>query len=296
MKCRNREGTSRAPRMASAVALVATLLAFARPGGGAEDKPIVPRDAAARPYEAGRSAVLRGEYAAGIQLLEKALATGWRNPEDRMGASRYFVERYDPDYWLGRAQMELGNDARAREHLERSRAGKLIAGWPEYADLAARLAILDQREAARRAAAAPTPTLPPPTATPSPIPAPTPPALLPPPELVPSPALPGLGSSGTAQPTPIPGLDRLVRAIGDGDMAAAESALAAARRGAPDARQLDLLESLVAGTRYVLGGGKDDSLLLRARASLGAFRAKGGAKQAEELWLSPGLLALLGRR
>lgn len=281
--------------------MLAALTASAHLSGASDGRPIVPRDAAARPYEAGRAAVRRGEYAAAIPLLQQALATGYTRPEDRMGTGRYFVERYDPDYWLGRAYMELGNDAKAKEHLLRSRAAKLIQGWPEYADLSARLVALEQREAARRAAAVPTPTPPPvpspPPPTPTPLPAatPTPAPVLPSPSAVPAPTLPGLGTSGLAPSRPIPGIDRLVRAIGEGDMDAAETALAAARRNSPDARQLDLLEAVVAGTRYVLGGAKDDSLLLRARASLGAWRAKGGTRRAEEVWLSPKLLALLGR-
>lgn len=213
-----------------------------------------------------------------------------------MGTNRYFVERYDPDYWLGRAWMELGNEAKAREHLLRSRAAGLIQGWPEYADLSSRLAALDAREAARRAAAAPvpTPTPAPPPPSPAPAPAREPDPVLPSPTAAPSPT-PSPPAGPTAPPRPVPGLEKVVHAIAEGDMSAAESALAAARRASPDARQLDLLEAVIAGTRYVLAGSKDDSLLLRARASLGAYRAKGGPRRAEEVWLSPSLLALLGR-
>ena len=298
MKCRQREGISRSSLRALAIVALAALIVDSNPCRASEERPIVPRDAAARPYDAGRAAVLRGDYAAAIKLLQEALATGYTRPEDRMGTNRFFVEHYDPDYWLGRAYMELGNDAKAREHLVKSRSGKLLAGWPEYADLAARLAALDSRESTRKAASVPTPT---------PVPAPPPtPAAAPGPTATPAPAVPSPTATSVptasalspvpTPPRPVPGLDRLVRALGEGDMSAAEAALAAARRTSPDARQLDLLEAVVAVTRYVLGVSKDESLLLRARASLGSWRAKGGARRAEEVWLSPKLRALLDSR
>lgn len=293
MKCHRGAGTSRANVAALGAVLLAGLTLLPSPSGASDGRPILPRDAAARPYEAGRAAVRQGDHAAGIRLLEQALATGYTKPENRMGTGRFFVERYDPDYWLGRAYMELGNDSRAREHLQRSRAAGLIQGWPEYADLAARLAQLD----ARRAVPTPTPTPIPPAPTPTPTPLP----VLPSPATLPAPVeatpLPETTPAPTpAEPAPVRGLEPLVRAIGRGDMNAAEGALAAARRGAPDARQLDLLEAVVASTRYVLGGEKEEALLLRARASLGAFRAKGGARRAEEVWLSPRLRDLIERR
>src|SRR5436190_16022157 len=89
---------------------------------------ILPPDAAARSFEAGREAVRRGDYTAGVRRLEEALATGHTRPEEHLGTTRNFVDRYDPDYWLGVAYMELGQKEKARAHLLRSKANGAIAG------------------------------------------------------------------------------------------------------------------------------------------------------------------------
>ena len=105
---------------------------------------ILPPDAAARAFEAGRDAVKRGDYPAGIRRLEEALATGHTRPEEHLGTTRNFVDRYDPDYWLGVAYMETGQKEKARLHLARSKANGAITRWPEFSDLAARLASLQE--------------------------------------------------------------------------------------------------------------------------------------------------------
>src|SRR5262245_19274301 len=138
-----------------ALASLAGLAASALLSAAVSAQAILPPDAAARAFEAGRSAALRGDYLEAVKPLHEALQTGHTRPEERLGTSRNFTVRYDPDYWLGVAYMELGENDAARKHLLRSRENGLIQGWPELSDLRSRLAVLERR------AADPTPTAPP---------------------------------------------------------------------------------------------------------------------------------------
>ena len=270
----------------------------------AESKVIVPPDAAARKYEEGRDAVRRQDYAEAIRELNECLAMGYTSPEERLGRSRSFVQRYDPNYWLGRAFMELGDEARARTHLMRSKESRLIEGWPEYSDLMLRLTLLDQREA-RRILAAREIRLPAPTPVPiAPVEAQarptvsetlaatarTPTAV---PE-VPSPSVPALAPSATAElsanETAL--LKRILTALAAGNWVGADSSVRQLRALNPNLLQPDLLEAVIGGTRYLLEGRRNAELLERARRSLTSFRRRGGNRRVEVFWISPALEAL----
>jgi hypothetical protein len=177
---------ARAPFAPLTLSLALALLpATARADRG--KTPILPPDAAARAFEAGRDAVRKGDYASGVKRLEEALATGHTRPEEHLGTTRNFVDRYDPDYWLGVAYMELGQKEKAKTHLLRSKTNGAIARWPEFADLTTRLASLEEPVKPVAALAPQEPTHPPeePPRTP-PLPTPQP--------------------SPTAKPLPIPPL------------------------------------------------------------------------------------------
>lgn len=267
--------------------LLAAAVTFGGAGSGLLAQPVIlPPDAAARAYEQGRRAVRQREHTEGVRRLQEALDTGHREPRETLGTSRFSVDRYDPDYWLGVAFMELGNDERARPHLQRSLAAGLIRNWPEYLDLAARLATLEKREEARRAAARPT-ERPAPSPTPTPAFTPTPaPAAGATPEPAASPA-------PTASPPDGKALEAAVAALSTGDFAGAEEAVSRIRERSPGAPAADLLEAVAAGSRYLLEGRTDSRLLERARRALAAYRARGGSRKAEETWISPALAAVL---
>ncbi len=256
------------------LALVATL------AGPAAAQSILPPDAAVKAYQAGVEAAGRKEWPEVLKRMNEALATGHRDAKEHFGTNRYYVDLYDPYYWRGAALMELGDEAGAREDLARSRDAGLIRRFPEYGDLLARLDELDRRAAARAAAAA---TPPPAVATVAvPAAAPTAPAAV----LAPTPTPPRSDTGGAT-------VERVLVLFSAGDFDGAEAALAGLRAAHPDAREADLLQSLVLGTRYVLEGETDPLLLGRARRALGAWREHGGSKRAEEALLSPSLLAML---
>lgn len=255
-------------------ALAAFLLALAGP---AAPQSILPPDAAVKAYQAGVAAAGRKDWPEVLKRMDEALGTGHRDVKEHFGTNRYYVDLYDPYYWRGAARMELGEDAAAREDLARSRDAGLIRRFPEYGDLLARVDALDRRAAAVLAAAA-TPTPLPPAPTPVPTLAPA----------IPAPATaPARPDAGGAT------IERVLVLFSAGDFDGAEAALAGLRAARPDAREADLLQCLVLGTRYVLEGETDPLLLSRARRSLGAWRERGGPKRAEEALLSPALLATL---
>jgi hypothetical protein len=246
--------------------------------GHAAPQSILPPDAAVKAYQSGVEAAGRKDWAEALKRMNEALATGHRDVKEHFGTNRYYVDLYDPYYWRGAAQMELGDDAAAREDLARSRDAGLIRRFPEYGDLLARVDALDRRAAAAMAAAA-TPV---PVPTPAQIAAPTAAPVV----LAPT-ATPARPDSGGAT------IERVLVLFSAGDFDGAEAALASLRATRPDAREAELLQCLVLGTRYVLEGESDPLLLSRARRSLGAWRERGGGKRAEEALLSPGLLATL---
>ena len=305
MKCHPPPLTPRG-RIRGAV-LAATLALsglWSGPGHSAPQQPILPPDAAARPFLEGRDLVEKGRYAEAVPKLEEAIRTGHEKPQERFGTSRHAVDYYDPHYWLGRALMELGDETGSLRHLRASAAEGRFPDRRESEDRNRRIAELERREAARRIPP-PGETLPPPT--PPPTPAPSAPEPGPRgPEAVPTPAAdtvstvaspPVAAPEASPPPTPVPArLDRALAALAAGDFEGVSDSVRAERRRAPESRELDLVEAAAAGGRYVLEGRRDPELLATARASLAAFRRKGGSSRAEAALLSPTLRALLEPR
>jgi hypothetical protein len=278
---------------------LASLLPHA--GLPAPQQSILPPDSAARPFLAGRDLVEKGRYREAVPKLEEAIRTGHEKPAERFGTSRHSVDYYDPHYWLGRALMELGDEAGALLHLRASAADGDFPNRRETEDRARRITELENRQAARLETPAPGPSASPaPTPVPFfPSPPPTPPALtptptpplVPVPTLVPTAALPAPASS----PSPVR-LDGVLAALAEGDFDAVERRVRAARIRSPGARELDLVEAAAFGSRYVLEGRRDAALLATARARLTSFRQKGGSVRAEATLISPSLRALLEPR
>ena len=256
------------------------LIAFAGPLAA---QAILPPDAAVKAYQAGQAAALKKDWPLVVRKMNEALATGHTQARAHFGTTRNFVDLYDPYYWLGVAHMELGEVLEAKRDLLLSRSEGVIDGFPESADLLGRLGELERREA-QQAIVPPTPTARP---TPQPTVAPAPTA-------VPTVAV---DSETDTTPTPndAPGADpeRILTLFSAGDFAGAEAAIESFRRARPLAREADLLATLVLGTRYVLEGRADPSLLARARKALSAWRKRGGSRRSEEALLSPSLLATL---
>ncbi|MDL2716294.1 MAG: hypothetical protein PT977_00945 [Acidobacteriota bacterium] len=244
---------------------------------------ILPPDAAVKAYQAGQAAAQRKDWPLAIQKMNDALATGHTHARQHFGASRYTVDLYDPYYWLGVAHMELGEVLEAKRNLLLSRSEGVIDGFPESADLLGRLGTLERREAqlvALREAPAPTP--------PAPVPA------------VPAPAIaPASGLTARDAEPPEPqgaagaGAESILTLFSAGDFAGAEAEVERFRRVRPEAREADLLASLVLGTRYVLEGRTDPALFARAKKALASWRRRGGGRRTEEALLSPSLLAAL---
>jgi hypothetical protein len=258
------------------------LIAFAGP---LRAQAILPPDAAVKAYQAGQAAAQRKDWPLVVRKMNDALATGHTQARTHFGTTRNFVDLYDPYYWLGVAHMELGEVLEAKRNLLLSRSEGVIDGFPESADLLGRLGQLERREA-QQAAAPPTPTAgptPEPTAAAASSAVPTAAAL----------------SQGDATPTPndAPGTDpeRILTLFSAGDFAGAEAATESFRRARPLAREADLLATLVLGTRYVLEGRADPSLLARAKKAFSSWRKRGGSRRSEEALLSPSLLATLNR-
>src|SRR5512141_1285660 len=99
-------------------ALAVLLLA---PAGPAAPQSILPPDAAVKAYQSGGAAAGRKDWAEALKRMNEAIGTGHRDVKEHFGTARYYVDLYDPYYWRGAAQMELGDDAAAREDLARSR-------------------------------------------------------------------------------------------------------------------------------------------------------------------------------
>ncbi|MHB8799837.1 MAG: tetratricopeptide repeat protein [Thermoanaerobaculia bacterium] len=302
MKCRSARSTSRDRLVRVALGAALSLAALVpRAGLTAPQQSILPRDSAAGPFLEGRDLVEKGRFREAVAQLEAALATGHQTPQLRFGPSRHQVDYYDPHYWLGRALMELGEEERALAHLRTSAATGSFPDRRETEDRRLRIAELERREAARRAPPPRTPTpTPPPAPTPlppTPTPQPTASAPADPVERDPVPPVDAPSALPLLVPTPIPPrLDGPLAALAAGDFEMAVERVRAERRRTPDARELDLVEAAALGGRYVLEGRRDGVLLDRARASLAAFREKGGSARAEATLLSPALRTLLETR
>ena len=246
---------------------------------------ILPPDAAVKAYQAGQAAAQRRDWPLVIQKMNDALGTGHTHAKTHFGASRYTVDLYDPYYWLGVAHMELGEVLEAKRNLLLSRSEAVIDGFPESADLLGRLGVLERREARESATREPTaqpeatPTVPAPVSMPAAEPTPGLPA-----RDVGAPEARGAEGAGT---------ERILTLFSAGDFVGAEAGVETFRRARPDAREAELLASLVLGTRYVLEGRVDQTLLARAKKALAAWRKRGGGRRTEEAFLSPSLLAAL---
>jgi hypothetical protein len=126
---------------------------------------------------------------------------------------------------------------------------------------------------------------------------PTPPAEPSPAALAPAPTVAAPASREEATPAPreAPGADpeHILTLFSAGDFAGAEAAVESFRRARPGAREADLLETLILGTRYVLEGSAEPALLARARKAFLSWRKRGGSRRSEEALISPSLLATL---
>ncbi len=271
------------PRGIGSVGVIAAVLAAL--AGPLSAQAILPPDAAVKAYQAGQAAAQKKDWPLVIRRMDEALGTGHTHARQHFGASRYTVDLYDPYYWLGVAHMELGEVLEAKRNFLLSRSEGVIDGFPESADLLGRLGALERREAQQSAQSAvrETPTPPPPE------PVPTAPAVIP--AATPPPVtLPGVADPPGQQPADA---ERVLTLFSAGDFAGAEAGVERLRRSRPDAREADLLATLVLGTRYVLEGKTDAALLARARKALASWRKKGGGRRAEEAILSPSLLSAL---
>lgn len=271
------------PRGTGSLGVIA--IALVALAGPLSAQAILPPDAAVKAYQAGQAAAQRKDWPLVIRKMNDALATGHTHAKQHFGASRYTVDLYDPYYWLGVAHMELGEVLEAKRNLLLSRSEAVIDAFPESADLLGRLGELERREA-QQSAARQVPTPAPPDATPTasfPLPAPAPTAGVPP------------RDAGAEEPqvAAAAGAERILTLFSAGDFAGAEAGVESFRRARPDAREADLLASLVLGTRYVLEGKGDPALLARARKALASWRKRGGERRTEETLLSPSLLAAL---
>jgi hypothetical protein len=278
-------GAGTIPRGTGSTGVIAVLLVAL--AGPLSAQAILPPDAAVKAYQAGQAAARRKDWPLVIQKMNDALATGHTHARQHFGASRYTVDLYDPYYWLGVAHMELGEVLEAKRNLLLSRSEGVIDGFSESADLLGRLGALERREA-QQSALRESPTPAPPEATPTvPVPIPDPAAA----------ATAGVPTrdAGAAEPQGAAGAgaERILTLFSAGDFAGAEAGVERFRRARPDAREADLLASLVLGTRYVLEGRADPTLLARAKKALASWRKRGGGRRTEEALLSPSLLATL---
>jgi hypothetical protein len=288
-ECHGARGIPRASGFATATA--ATLLALFDPLSA---QLILPPDAAVKAYQAGQTAARKKDWPLVVRKMNDALATGHTHAKQHFGASRYTVDLYDPYYWLGVAHMELGEVLEAKRNLLLSRGEGVIDAFPESADLLVRLGLLERREAQQRAA------LEIPSPAPSAQATPAAPATVP--TLVPAAAASAAASAASPAPAdaaPAPreaaGADpeRILTLFSAGDFAGAEAAVERLRRARPSAPEADLLATLVLGTRYILEGSADPSLLARAKRALASWRKRGGSRRSEEALISPSLLATL---
>src|SRR5438552_5658480 len=144
---RGRSGVPAGRRAVLARALVVGVLLVLAPRTAADRRD----QKAAELYLDGVELIKKAKYREGMQKINAALERGATEPNEQQGSeSRYLAHRYDPYYWLGRAQMALGLFEQALANFEKSETiipatGKVpvITRWPEeYADLKKRKAEL----------------------------------------------------------------------------------------------------------------------------------------------------------
>ncbi|HKC25591.1 MAG TPA: hypothetical protein VKF32_12655 [Thermoanaerobaculia bacterium] len=112
--------------------------------------------------------IRKGKYKEGARKIGEALQRGATEPNEQQGSeTRYLERRYDPYYWLGVAQMEMGLEEQALTNFEKSETFGVVKKWPEeWGDLRKRKGSLETR----LAQAGPPPTSAPPPAVPTPVP------------------------------------------------------------------------------------------------------------------------------
>ncbi len=104
-------------------------------------------------FTEGVRLIRAGKYADGAQKMRAALERASEPTDEQGSTTRFLARRYDPYYWLGVAQMEMGLDDQALQSFESSltivpvgRKEALVRGWPEeYADLQKRMATLSKK-------------------------------------------------------------------------------------------------------------------------------------------------------
>lgn len=104
-------------------------------------------------FTEGVRLIKAGKYAEGAQKMRAALERASEPTDEQGSTTRFLARRYDPYYWLGVAQMEMGLDDQALQSFESSlgivpvgRKEALVRGWPEeYADLQRRMATLSKK-------------------------------------------------------------------------------------------------------------------------------------------------------
>lgn len=260
------------------------------------------RDQKAADYYTDAVALIKkGKYRDGIAKLDAALKLGATEPNEMQGTeTRYLVRKYDPFYWLGVAQMELGLDDQALRNFEKSEQAEVVKNWKEeWTDLQRRKKIL---LAKLEAPVPPTAVPQHPTATAVVVapPTPAPPTPVPAPIRITLPTpVAGLPTPAAAKPTPPPdvhaSLTTALQAYADRDWKAVARALDAARNAEPKAPQPDVVECASYATRYLLEGEKDPAMLERAKQSLAAWRKKVGPSRPLPAFLSPKLREVLKR-
>src|SRR5947208_1617413 len=83
-------------------------------------------------YHDGVDLIRKGKYKEGASKMTQALQRGATEPNEQQGSeTRYLERRYDPYYWLGVAQMELGLDEQALTNFEKSETAQVITKWRE---------------------------------------------------------------------------------------------------------------------------------------------------------------------
>ena len=245
-------------------------------------------------YVEGVRAFDRGDYAAAAGSMRAALAEDGAEGTSRFRHKGLHREGYFPHLYLGLSLEKLGEKEGARKALLESRRQGAVAARPSLARLLA---------AALLRLAPPTPEPPTPTATAIPVlplPAPTlpPPVASPTPFLPPTPAVPSPGPPtvrGGPTPAPAPagveGVRSGIRAFFQGDYASAEVLLSPEAPRSPVAR---LFLSYALAGRWLLGGGTDEALALRAHAEHGRAIAEGAAEGSR--YVSPSVLQALTPR
>ena len=260
-------------------------------------------------YTEAVALIRKGKHREAAEKLSRALERGATEPNEMQGTeTRFLAKRYDPYYWLGVAQMEMGLTEQALANLEKSETYGLVKKWPEeWADLSRRKELLLAR---LEPAAAPRPTALLASAPPAVRPAPTPvapvavvaavPAATPIALKLPTPPPDRVAALPAARPSPAPSvaspaalLAAALDDLGAGRLVEAEARVLAASRADPRSPRPDVLRAFVLATRFVLEGETDDALLQRAREALVEWRRKAGPLRPLPPLLSPALRKLL---